>query len=106
MNDRRTERQTERRSQGLTRRQRSIVLLAAAASSACGLATELLLGGLTSYLIGDHALAYGVAVGGFLAAMGVGSYLSQFVAIAADGDADGDQANPLEYQKALVQAFI
>ena len=37
-----------------------------------------------------------------MAAMGVGSYLSQFVAIADESD----RANPLDYQKALVQAFI
>ncbi len=80
----------------LGRRQRSVVLLAAAVSSACGLATELLLGGLTSYLVGDHALAYGVAVGGFLAAMGLGSYASQFVAISQDPD----------NRQGLLRAFI
>lgn len=64
----------------LTRRQFYGLLAAAAVSSGCGLAAELLLGTLASYLVGNQALAYGVAVGGFLAAMGVGSYLSQFVA--------------------------
>ena len=61
--------------------QRWVLLITAAVSSASGLAVELLLGTLTSYLVGNQALAYGVAVGGFLAAMGLGSYLSQFVAI-------------------------
>ncbi|HEY9877413.1 MAG TPA: polyamine aminopropyltransferase, partial [Leptolyngbyaceae cyanobacterium] len=42
---------------------------------------ELLLGTLASYLVGNQALAYGVAVGGFLAAMGLGAYLSRFIAI-------------------------
>ena len=84
----------------LNRRQRSVVLLAAAASSACGLAVELLLGGLTSYLVGDHALAYGVALGGFLAAMGVGSYLSQFVAVSYK-----NSNNPTIAQD-LIRAFI
>jgi spermidine synthase len=64
----------------LNRRQRSLLLIAAAVSSSCGLAVELLLGTLASYLVGNQALAYGVAVGGFLAAMGVGAYLSQFIA--------------------------
>lgn len=73
----------------LTRSQVATLLLTAAASSSCGLAAELLLGGLASYLVGNHALAYGVAVGGFLAAMGVGSYLSQFVAPQARGDGAG-----------------
>ncbi len=59
--------------------QRNLLLLAAAISSASGLASELLLGTLSSYLVGNEALSYGIAVGGFLAAMGVGSYLSRFV---------------------------
>lgn len=64
----------------LTRQQRHLLLLTAAVSSGCGLAAELLLGTLTSYLVGAQALAYGVAVGGFLAAMGLGAYLSGFIA--------------------------
>jgi len=69
--------------QTLDRSQRNLLLLAAAISSGCGLATELLLGALTGYLVGNASLAHGVAVGGFLAAMGIGSYLSQFVAFPA-----------------------
>lgn len=64
----------------INRTQRRLLLAAAAVSSSCGLAVELLLGTLTSYLVGNQALSYGVAVGGFLAAMGIGSYLSQFIA--------------------------
>lgn len=63
----------------MTLKQRNLLLLAAAISSASGLASELLLGTLASYLVGNEALSYGIAVGGFLAAMGVGSYLSRFV---------------------------
>ena len=63
----------------LSQAQFRLLLLAASVSSGCGLAAELLLGTLASYLVGNQALAYGVAVGGFLAAMGLGSYLSQFV---------------------------
>lgn len=74
----------------LTRRQRSLLLLAAALSSSCGLAIELLLGTLASYLVGNQALAYGVSVGGFLAAMGVGAYLTRFIA------ADSDRMLPTE----------
>ncbi len=62
-------------------RQRWVLLITAAVSSASGLAVELLLGTLTSYLVGNQALSFGVAVGGFLAAMGLGSYLSQFIAV-------------------------
>ena len=64
----------------LTQMQRWMLLAAAAVSSACGLAIELLLGTLASYLVGNQALAFGIAIGGFLAAMGLGSYLSRFVA--------------------------
>ncbi|MEO1133204.1 MAG: polyamine aminopropyltransferase [Cyanobacteria bacterium J06639_1] len=72
----------------LTRRQFYSLLAAAAVSSGCGLAAELLLGTLASYLVGNQALAYGIAVGGFLAAMGLGSYLSQFVAPAETSASD------------------
>lgn len=64
---------------GLGRPQRRWLLATAAVSSGVGLAAELLLGTLASYLVGNQALAYGVAVGGFLAAMGLGAYLSRFV---------------------------
>jgi len=81
----------------LSRRQRWLLLLTAAVSSGCGLAVELLLGTLASYLVGNQALAYGVAVGGFLAAMGLGAYLSRFVAV------KGDRASQ---QTQLQTAFI
>ncbi|MCY7391054.1 MAG: spermidine synthase [Leptolyngbyaceae cyanobacterium CAN_BIN12] len=68
----------------LSRRQRWLLLITAAVSSSSGLAVELLLGTLASYLVGNQALAYGVAVGGFLAAMGLGAYLSRFVAVKGD----------------------
>ncbi|MDX2245103.1 MAG: polyamine aminopropyltransferase [Leptolyngbyaceae cyanobacterium bins.302] len=74
-----------------TRRQRNLLLLTAAVSSSCGLAVELLLGTLASYLVGNQALAYGVAVGGFLAAMGLGAYLSRFVATSGSDRAQQHQ---------------
>ncbi|MGK7940476.1 MAG: polyamine aminopropyltransferase [Crocosphaera sp.] len=77
--------------------QKRLLLMAAAVSSGTGLAVELLLGTLASYLMGNQALAYGIAVGGFLAAMGVGSYLSRFIAPNAEG-------NPL--QGRLLLAFV
>jgi spermidine synthase len=81
----------------LTKIQRSLLLLAAAVSSSVGLAVELLLGTLASYLVGNQALSYGVAVGGFLAAMGIGSYLTRFLAVA--------QKPKLEQQQLLL-AFV
>lgn len=80
-----------------TTRQRQLLLLAAAVSSSCGLALELLLGTLASYLVGNQALAYGVALGGFLAAMGIGSYVSRFIAV---------DPKSLCLQQDLLSAFI
>ncbi|MDJ0616849.1 MAG: polyamine aminopropyltransferase [Calothrix sp. MO_192.B10] len=81
----------------LNKTQRRLLLMAAAVSSGTGLAVELLLGTLASYLVGNPALAYGIAVGGFLAAMGIGSYLSRFIAPQADGDI---------LQRKLLLAFV
>jgi spermidine synthase len=60
-----------------------LLLLTAAISSCVGLALELLLVTQASYLVGDVALATGVVVGVFLAAMGLGAWLSQFLATGA-----------------------
>ncbi len=57
-----------------------LLLLTAAISSCVGLVLELLLVAQASYLVGDAALATGVVVGTFLAAMGLGAWLSQFLA--------------------------
>ena len=81
----------------MSRRQRQILLLTAAVSSSAGLAVELLLGTLASYLVGNQALAYGVAVGGFLAAMGLGAYLSRFIAMSGS-----DRDQQLRLQTTLV----
>ena len=81
----------------LSRRQRNLLLAATAVSSGCGLAVELLLGTLASYLVGNQALAYGVAIGGFLAAMGMGSYLSQFLAVSR---------YPHKQQQQLLASFV
>jgi spermidine synthase len=72
------------------RQQKYVLLAAAAVSSTCGLATELLLGTLSSYLVGNQALSYGVSVGVFLAAMGIGAYLSSFIADDPDNSENPD----------------
>lgn len=82
----------------LTRKQRNVLLGAAAVSSACGLAVELLLGTLASYLVGNQALSFGLAVGGFLAAMGLGSYLSQFIAT--------DESDEKQLRSQLLTHFV
>ncbi len=81
----------------ITKRQQQLLLMAAAISSSCGLAVELLLGTLASYLVGNQALAYGVAVGGFLAAMGVGSYVSKYIAT---------DSRSSSHQQDLLSAFV
>ena len=50
-------------------------------SSAAGLVLELLLVTQASYLMGDATLATGVVVGTFLAAMGLGAWLTEFIAV-------------------------
>jgi len=94
----------------LSRRQRNLLLLTAAASSSCALAVELLLGTLASYLVGNQALSYGVAVGGFLAAMGLGAYLSRFVAASGSDRAQQQQLQTtfiwIELLIAPLSAFI
>lgn len=78
--------------------QRWLLMIAAAVSSICGLAVELLLGTLASYLVGNQALSYGISVGVFLAAMGLGSYLSQFIAV--------NQTNSPSLQHQLLLVFV
>src|ERR1700727_2768888 len=52
----------------------SVLLIAA-----CGLIYELVAGTLASYLLGDSVLQFSTVIGVYLFAMGIGSWLSQFV---------------------------
>lgn len=56
-----------------------VLLVTAMVSSAAGLTLELLLVAQASYLMGDATLATGVVVGTFLAAMGLGAWLTEFI---------------------------
>jgi spermidine synthase len=47
--------------------------------AACGLVYELAAGALASYLLGDSVLQFSTVIGGYLFAMGLGSWLSRFV---------------------------
>lgn len=80
-------------------RQVRLLLVTAAVSSAVGLVLQLLLVTQASYLAGDAALATGVVVGTFLAAMGLGAWLSQFVAA-------GSAAQGSEDRSALLRSFV
>jgi spermidine synthase len=68
----------------LSRAQERLLLATAGLSSAVGLVLELLLVTQASYLMGDAALATGVVVGTFLAAMGLGAWCSQAIGVAED----------------------
>lgn len=67
-------------SAALAPRQVRLLLATAALSSCVGLVLELLLATQASYLVVDTALATGVVIGTFLAAMGLGAWLSQYLA--------------------------
>jgi spermidine synthase len=45
----------------------------------CGLIYELVVGALASYLLGDSITQFSTVIGGYLFAMGIGSYLSRFL---------------------------
>ncbi|AGC42581.1 spermidine synthase [Myxococcus stipitatus DSM 14675] len=45
----------------------------------CGLVYELVVGALASYLLGDSITQFSTVIGGYLFAMGIGSYLSRYI---------------------------
>ena len=47
--------------------------------AACGLVYELVAGAAASYLLGDSVTQFSLVIGAYLAAMGVGSYLSRYI---------------------------
>ena len=47
--------------------------------AACGLVYELAAGALASYLLGDTVLQFSTVIGTYLAAMGIGSWLSRYI---------------------------
>lgn len=57
-----------------------LLLLSIFVIAACGLIYELLAGTLASYLLGDSVLQFSTVIGSYLFAMGVGSYLSKYIA--------------------------
>lgn len=61
------------------RRRRLVLLASVFVVGACGLIYELAAGAAASYLMGDSVTQYSLVIGAFLAAMGLGSWLSQWV---------------------------
>lgn len=56
-----------------------LLLISVFLVATCGLVYELIAGALASYLLGDSVLQFSTIIGDYLFAMGVGSFLSQYV---------------------------
>ena len=61
------------------RAQRLLILFSVFVIGACGLMYELIAGAVASYLLGDSVTQYSLVIGIFLASMGLGSSLTQWV---------------------------
>jgi len=57
----------------------ALLFLSVLLIAACGLIYELVAGALASYLLGDSIFQFSTVIGGYLFAMGVGSWLSRFL---------------------------
>ena len=60
-------------------RRRLLLLASVFLVGACGLIYELAMGAVASYLMGDSVTQYSLVIGTFLASMGLGSWLTQWV---------------------------
>lgn len=58
---------------------RTLLLVTVLVIATCGLIYELIAGALASYLLGDSITQFSTVIGGYLFAMGVGSWLSRFI---------------------------
>jgi spermidine synthase len=58
---------------------KTLLFLTVLVIATCGLIYELIVGTLASYLLGDSITQFSTVIGGYLFAMGIGSYLSRFV---------------------------
>ena len=63
----------------LSDRQVRVLLTSVLVVAACGLLYELIVGTLSSYLLGNSTLHFSLTIGGFMTAMGLGSLLSRRV---------------------------
>ncbi len=64
---------------GLTRHQTRVLLAAVLVVATCGILYELVVGTLASYLLGNSALHFSLTIGGFMTAMGLGSWAARAV---------------------------
>ena len=68
------------RAMSASRQHNLILLVSVLVIAVCGLVYELLAGALSSYLVGSSVTQFSLVIGLFMFAMGIGSYLSRFVA--------------------------
>ena len=60
-------------------RARSVLLFSIVIVALCGIVYELIIGSVSSYLLGNSVHQFSITIGFFMFAMGLGSYLSQFI---------------------------
>jgi spermidine synthase len=60
--------------------QTGILLISIAIVALCGIVYELIIGTVSSYLMGNSVYQFSVTIGFFMFSMGIGSYLSKFIA--------------------------
>ena len=64
---------------GMERRKAAILLGSILVVALCGIVYELIIGTVSSYLIGNSVYQFSITIGFFMFAMGAGSYLSRFI---------------------------
>ena len=64
---------------GISERGQGVLLASILIVALCGIVYELIIGAVSSYLLGNSIYQFSITVGFFMFAMGIGSYLSQFV---------------------------
>lgn len=65
--------------QDLPERQATILLVSILIVALCGIVYELIIGTVSSYLMGNSVYQFSLTIGFFMFAMGVGSYVSRFI---------------------------
>jgi len=63
----------------ITSRAQGVLLASILIVALCGIVYELIIGAVSSYLLGNSIYQFSITVGFFMFAMGIGSYLSQFI---------------------------
>jgi len=99
----------------LSRRQMSVLVVSVFVAGLCSIVYELLIGTISSYFLGDSVTQFSITIGLFMAAMGLGSFLSrnlgegvlgQFVAVEIGlGIAGGLSAPALYYAYAFTELY-